>query len=371
MASGGLDPEYITLGGELLALYIEAGATRFGQMLRDFAESTGLTLREAQVPMRAAYNHVRDDMDLNGQDVSKMDDAAAVMAEVRAALAAADAAPEASQSSQDDGNIAQQPADETRTDDYQPDERDEREGTRRGPEADAESRPESLGEPRSSGGAADARDDGPRREDRGAGSERGADASRSDLSRGSGRTDLAVEREGARNHVIPEGGLALPGGDKTRARNAVKAIETLRKLEREGRPATAEERQALSLNGGAGTLAPTLPNSQGKIRFPDIAADLGRLLTDEERATVERTSQYAFYTAEPVLRNMWNLAQQLGIMGGQVFEPGMGVGGFAGTMPKGFFGEYTGIELDHITAKIAAPHRRAAQPGPPLVSVRR
>ena len=85
--SAGLDPEYITLGGELVALYIEGGAKKFGQMLRDFAESTGLSLREAQAPMRAAYNHVRDDMDLAGQDISDMDDAAAVMAEVRAALA--------------------------------------------------------------------------------------------------------------------------------------------------------------------------------------------------------------------------------------------------------------------------------------------
>ena len=90
-ASSGLDPEYITLGGELVALYIEAGTKRFGQMLRDFAETTGLTLREAQAPMRAAYNHVRDDMDLNGEDVSDMDDAAAVMAEVRAALKGEDA----------------------------------------------------------------------------------------------------------------------------------------------------------------------------------------------------------------------------------------------------------------------------------------
>lgn len=85
--SSGLDPEYITLGGELVALYLEAGTRKFGQMLRDFAETTGLTLREAQAPMRAAYNHVRDDMDLAGQDVSDMDDAAAVMAEVRKAMA--------------------------------------------------------------------------------------------------------------------------------------------------------------------------------------------------------------------------------------------------------------------------------------------
>ncbi|MGN7869540.1 PLxRFG domain-containing protein [Paracoccus sp. 22332] len=93
-ASSGLDPEYITLGGELVALYIEAGTKRFGQMLRDFAETTGLSMREAQAPMRAAYNHVRDDMDLNGEDVSDMDDAAAVMAEVRAALNGAESKPD-------------------------------------------------------------------------------------------------------------------------------------------------------------------------------------------------------------------------------------------------------------------------------------
>ena len=34
--------EYTTLGGEVVTLYIEDGARKFGQMLRDFAESTGL-----------------------------------------------------------------------------------------------------------------------------------------------------------------------------------------------------------------------------------------------------------------------------------------------------------------------------------------
>lgn len=48
--SSGLDPEYITLRGELVAFYIEAGTKRSGQMLRDFAGTTGLSLREAQAP---------------------------------------------------------------------------------------------------------------------------------------------------------------------------------------------------------------------------------------------------------------------------------------------------------------------------------
>ena len=352
-ASSGLDPEYITLGGELVALYIEAGTKRFGQMLRDFAETTGLTLREAQAPMRAAYNHVRDDMDLNGEDVSDMDDAAAVMAEVRAALAGEQAEqPAVSPDPQEGATIGAQPANETSADDNRLDERDA--GTSpEGNQDAAAPRPDSVGGSRSGGGGSDARNAGSGREDRSAGRPGSGADQRGGSGRGAGGTADPDQRQGARNHVIPEGGLALKGGEKTRARNAVKAIETLRTIEREGRPATADERQALSLYGGAGTLAPALPNSQGKIRFTDIAQDLDRLLSDEERATVAKTSQYAFYTAEPVLRNMWNLAMQLGITGGQVFEPGMGVGGFAGTMPKGFIGEYTGIELDHITAKIA------------------
>lgn len=58
--------------------------------------------------------------------------------------------------------------------------------------------------------------------------------------------------------MIPESGLDLPGGEKTRARNAIKAIEIVRTLEREGRPATADERAALAKYGGAGVPAPAL-----------------------------------------------------------------------------------------------------------------
>lgn len=84
--SSGLDPEYITIGGELVALYIEAGAKRFGQMLHDFAAATGLTLKQAQEPLRAAYNHVRDNMELAGEDIEGMDDAKAVLEEARKAI---------------------------------------------------------------------------------------------------------------------------------------------------------------------------------------------------------------------------------------------------------------------------------------------
>ena len=108
--SSGIDPEYITLGGELVALYIEGGTRKFGQMLRDFAETTGLSMREAQGPMRAAYNYVRDEKDLAGEDVSDMDGADAVMAEIRAAIAE-ESAPAKPEQAADDTAEAPQPAD--------------------------------------------------------------------------------------------------------------------------------------------------------------------------------------------------------------------------------------------------------------------
>ncbi len=135
----------------------------------------------------------------------------------------------------------------------------------------------------------------------------------------------------------------------------------LRGIQAEGRPATPDERAALAKYGGAGTLAGTLPRSNGTIKFPDLASEIDALLSPEEKATLSRTSQYAFYTAESALRGMWPLAEQLGFKGGRVYEPGMGVSGFAGTITANIRAatKYQGLELDLVTAQIA----KALYPG--------
>ena len=170
-----------------------------------------------------------------------------------------------------------------------------------------------------------------------------------------GRAGRADEQLGARDHIIEPGGLTLARGKKTRARESIEALRVLRTIQAEGRPATADERAALAKYGGAGTLADTLPRSDGSIKFPDLAAEIDALLDADEKATLSRTSQYAFYTAESALRGMWSLARQLGFTGGRVYEPGMGVGGFAGTIPADVRDQtsYQGLELDLVTAQIA------------------
>ncbi len=181
---------------------------------------------------------------------------------------------------------------------------------------------------------------------------RSGDASRDGAAGRDGRADQQL---GARDHIIEPGGLTLARGEKTRARESIAALRTLRAIQEEGRTATAAERAALAKYGGAGTLAGTLPRSDGSVKYPDLAAEIDALLSPEEKATLSRTSQYAFYTAESALRGMWSLARQLGFNGGRVYEPGMGVGGFAGTIPADVrdHTSYQGLELDHVTAQIA------------------
>jgi N12 class adenine-specific DNA methylase len=190
------------------------------------------------------------------------------------------------------------------------------------------------------------------------------DAARDGATGRAGRTDQQL---GARDHIIEAGGLTLARGEKTRARESIAALRVLRTIQAEGRPATADERVALAKYGGAGTLAGTLPRSDGSIKFPDLAADIDALLDAEEKATLSRTSQYAFYTAESALRGMWSIARQIGFNGGRVYEPGMGVGGFAGTIPADVRDQtsYQGLELDLVTAQIAQAlyPRQAIQQG--------
>ncbi|WP_396189808.1 PLxRFG domain-containing protein, partial [Flavobacterium sp.] len=78
-------------------------------------------------------------------------------------------------------------------------------------------------------------------------------------------------------------------------------------------------------------------------------------LTEEEYAQAKRTTQYAHYTSDPVIRSLFDGLQRLGFAGGSILEPGLGVGHFIGLMPDNIAAnsQYTGIEYDTITGTIA------------------
>ena len=91
---------------------------------------------------------------------------------------------------------------------------------------------------------------------------------------------------------------------------------------------------------------------EANTRFASTRTALSELLSDKELAAARRTTINAHYTSAEVVGAMWAGVTALGFDGGRVLEPGCGSGNFIGFAPGGC--EITGVELDPVTANIAA-----------------
>ena len=155
---------------------------------------------------------------------------------------------------------------------------------------------------------------------------------------------------------------ALARGWPARARDNITAIRLSKELHESGRAASADEQaQLLRFIGfGATDLAQNcfpLPGADGfRPGWEEIGGDLASVTTPAEYAALQRATQYAHYTPEPVIRSLWRAAQHLGFEGGRVLEPGMGTGLFFALLPEALreATRLTGVEYDPITARIAA-----------------
>ena len=156
------------------------------------------------------------------------------------------------------------------------------------------------------------------------------------------------------------GGRTLAASWKGRAQDNIEAIRLLNMLDREGRPATADEQEAIAkfIGFGASDLANNVFARRGD-EYREGWEDLGRRLveetTDTELNSLKRATQYAHYTPEYIIRAMWNAARTLGFTGGQVLEPGCGSGLFMGLRPDTLWKDtvFVGIENDPVTARVA------------------
>jgi len=157
------------------------------------------------------------------------------------------------------------------------------------------------------------------------------------------------------------GDRALARGWPARARDNIAAINLSKFLEQSGRAPTADEQaQLLRFIGfGASELAQNCFRRPGEDAFrpewQEIGAALEAAVTPEEYAALQRATQYAHYTPEPIIRGLWQAAERLGFCGGRVLEPGMGTGLFFAVLPVALRPacQLTGIEYDPVTARIA------------------
>lgn len=147
----------------------------------------------------------------------------------------------------------------------------------------------------------------------------------------------------------------IAGGLKTRFRRNVEAIRLLRQLTEEGRDAGDEEKARLSQFAGWGSL-PQLFGEDDAREWAHERAELRALLTDAEYDAARQSTVNAHYTSPHIVAAIWQMAERLGFTGGRIQEAGCGVGFFIGLCPPAVAAQsrFTGIELDPITAGIAA-----------------
>jgi len=153
------------------------------------------------------------------------------------------------------------------------------------------------------------------------------------------------------------GQTGIASGEKAKARDIIAAVRTLKAIEQEHRPATAEEKQALARFSGFGPVALSIFPEPVSGRYKDagwqaLGEELKTLLTPDEYDSAKRTTFNAFYTSPTVIAGMHDAIRRLGISGSAtILEPGCGIGNFMG---QGAAGQhFIGVELDSISGRIA------------------
>jgi N12 class adenine-specific DNA methylase len=149
----------------------------------------------------------------------------------------------------------------------------------------------------------------------------------------------------------------IASGEKTKARDILSAIRTLKRIEDEHRPSTLDERHVLARFAGFGAVALSMFPDPVTGRFKDaswkvLGDELRSLLSAEEYDSAKRTTFNAFYTSPTVMAAMHAALKRLGVPGhALILEPGCGIGNF---MSRGQPGQrFIGVELDGISGRIA------------------
>jgi ABC-type ATPase involved in cell division len=205
-----------------------------------------------------------------------------------------------------------------------------------------------------------------------------------------------------RNHVIERGTELSPRGIISKLRANLAAIEILKRVEAEGRAATAAEKAQLVQYSGWGALSQAFDDQKaervedGEIETRTATRDryqemltrnpesdfyrsevemqekeikkltswrdkwtehhqtLRATLTKEEYRRAQRSTINAHYTAPEYISAMWDMARQLGFRGGNVLEPGAGIGHFYGLMPQDMMdrSQLHAVELDDLSGRI-------------------
>lgn len=167
--------------------------------------------------------------------------------------------------------------------------------------------------------------------------------------------DVMQERETGRSpqdYYYPENWKLPEGGPKTRYQCNIKAIQILKLLEAEERPATSGEQEILAGYVGWGGLHNAF-NSRNK-EWKKEYAELKALLTEEEYEQARASITTSFYTPPDIIQGIYHALEQFGFKQGKILEPAVGIGNFYHGLPLSMRNSSLyGVEIDPVSAKIA------------------
>ena len=371
-ASSGIDPETLSVGVQLAAYHLEAGARSFSAFAKAVADDLGATLKEIRPYLRAWYNGARDLMEDAGRDVAGFDSPDTVRAELAKLMEVEDGRPEPQggsaralegvptepvQGTGEVGQAGKQPERGSAADGKRDAQPPEERAARAGGVGDGEG-----AIPVPAGRA----DDGGRKPAGGAEvPSRGERGDQQDHERG-GRGSLeapnapshgqTAQTAGSDFAILDEDEIGV-GGAKTKFRQNVAAVRLLRDLEKRNAKATRQEQAILANYVGWGGLPQAFARSDGVATkgWDREVAELSSVLSKAELAAAAASTRNAHYTSPEIIKAMWAVVERLGFTPGRVLEPSMGVGNFLGLMPKSLRSDSSlyGVELDHITGGIA------------------
>ena len=141
-------------------------------------------------------------------------------------------------------------------------------------------------------------------------------------------------------------------GLKTKFKNNIAAIETLKKIESENRLATSEEQEILSKYSGWVSMAQAFDiRANG---WSKEYTELRSLLTQEEYESARASTLNAHYTPKVVIDSIYRALRLFGFREGNILEPSMGVGHFFSRLPDSMSNsKLYGVELDDISGRIS------------------
>lgn len=370
----GFDPELFSIGAEMAAYHIEAGARKFGDFAQRMVEDIGDSVRPylksfyegaRQFPGMEEYQKDMDEYrtvkDFDTESFNKVVDAIE-----KATLPAKESKENGRKSSEK--TVSSHKSESNRPAEMQDlfnqnleDHDERRKSEERNPDAN-----------RSLGGTT--REEAVRTEQRGNDTSvhghNVPDADRSGglpESTGSVVSPVKVQRN-RNNYSFGENHIDVPAGDVAKLKANIDAIRTLREVENSGKPATEQQKAKLVRYVGWGGLASALDENKFKASNRPWGADtnwnakylpyykqLKEILSPEEFKSAIQSTTTSHYTPEPIIRNLWNIVQRVGFTGGMVSEPSMGVGHILGLMPKEIAGssQISGFEIDSLSGRIS------------------